>query len=367
MRTIIKRVALVLVMASIALVSCKKNDNPNSLNASEEGVLKLKIMANNLPISYNMVDYVSDGTTKSVGSSNENTANDLKIKTLEVFIFNSVTGNLDCYKKYTSSDNLSLIEIKTQVGSKVIYAIANSHKEDWNGIVSLDLFKKQVTSLKEENFGDFTMVGSTNATLSNSSTATLSIKRLISKIVLDEIKVSFNGTPYEGEVLSNVKAYLINVSGSKYYHDNSNVTPAQILNYKGFVPSDTLSAKMPRMLYENVASSIGTTAFSTPLYFYSYENLLAEETTDNRFTKLVIQGDLKGKTYYYPILINREGYGYVAANGHQGIQSNTVYRIKVTIKKTGSDSPDIVIQNGTFSITTTIEDWNNTESSDIEF
>ena len=75
------------------------------------------------------------------------------------------------------------------------------------------------------------------------------------------------------------------------------------------------------------------------------------------YTRLVIQGDLNGNTYYYPISINREGFGYSSVNGHCGVKRNTSYKLDVTICRPGSTDPDEILEYGTLSTNLNVLDW----------
>ena len=171
------------------------------------------------------------------------------------------------------------------------------------------------------------------------------------------IKTQFTGTPWAGSSLSNVKIYLINAAGDKLYHDGSDQPAPVILNNKKAVATDINACTMTGMLYDEIAASITDTGYNTAHSFYCYENLVESETAAKKFTKLIIQGDLNGHTYYYPISINREGFGYTSENGHAGVKRNTAYTINVTILRPGSLDPDTPVEHGTMKATLNIANW----------
>lgn len=289
-------------------------------------------------------------------------SDDNTVQTLEIFIFRNEgddAGKLDTYKKIEGADLVSLSDIKIQstTGAKVIYAIANSHKNDWKGVMDITAFKNVLANLQTENLKNFTMTGSVEATLQITTSVTFSISRLVSRVVLTGIKTGFTGTPYEGSSLKNVKVYLTNVVGKKYYANGGDDPEKAVLNYQRSVAEDVNGCVMTGMLYDDVVPDITDSGYTIPHYFYCYENLLQAETPENRFTRLVIQGDLNGHTYYYPVNINRDQFGYTAANGHAGVQRNTSYELEVTILRPGSLHPDEIVEHGVLTTHLNILDW----------
>ena len=121
------------------------------------------------------------------------------------------------------------------------------------------------------------------------------------------------------------------------------------------------------MIYDEIPASITETAYTTKHYFYSYENLLASESGNKYFTRLVLQADLNNKTYYYPININREEYGYVESNGHKGVKRNTAYEMDIVITRPGSLDPNKPIQYGTLQLNLNVVDWATTPKASIIF
>lgn len=345
---------LVATLALVALISCNKESDLNQ-TAVEESLVTFS---------------VNSGNTKASGSAQGDQTNDNSVNTLEFFIFNAegaAAGVLDAYKKFTTADGLSNLEVKATTGAKNIYVVANSHRTDyWQGVVTLAEFKEQLSSLTAENNKDFSMVGSIDATLQATTSLSLAISRLVARVKLSGIKTTFAGTPYEGMTLSNVKLYLTNVHSSKLFYNGEISTPV-ILNNKALVAADANSCSMSGMLYDAVSNSIGDAGYSTAHYFYAYENLMDAESATDRFTRLVIQADLDGNTYYYPVNINREGYGYVASNGHKGVKRNTAYEINVDIRRPGSTNPDEPVVHGVMSCTVKVLDWSNTTTANPEF
>lgn len=344
---------ILITLASIFTISCTKNLIP--VETSGESTLTINLSGTSID-------------SKAVGSHG-NQADDNYVNTLDIFVFNAAgenAGELDAYKRFTASDGITNLQLKATTGNKKIYVIANSHRPDWKGINTLAAFQAVQTSLQKDDVKNFIMTGNIDVTLQATTSVNIPISRLTARVQLASIKTAFAGGPYAGLKLTNVKVFLLNVHGVKNLHDGNITTPV-ILNSKVLNGTDVNGCTMLGMLYDAVTPAIDDTGYQTPHYFYAYENTLEAEAADNRFTRLVIQADLNGKTYYYPVNINREGYGYVASNGHKGVKRNTAYEINVTIMRPGSTDPDKPIQYGTLNVSLNVQNWVITPVANPEF
>ena len=146
------------------------------------------------------------------------------------------------------------------------------------------------------------------------------------------------------------------------------VNSKQVLFNKGKLVNDDVNSFVMRdMIYDSIGENINDLGYNKPHYFYCYENLNAHEDLSTRFTRLVIQADLLGNTYYYSININQEKYGHSIINGHYGIKRNTLYKLNVTIKRPGSTNPDEPMEMGSMDCTLKRLNWNNTIVAQPEF
>ncbi len=339
-------------VAALAL-SCSKSDVPQ-----EQEVVPGEASV----VTVSIVPETKGNATRAVGSEHGSSANDNTVQTLEFFIFrtdDNSNGVLDTYKKFEGEELVSLsgIKINTTTGAKMIYAVANSHRDDWQDVKTLNDFKTVVSSLGKENVKSFTMVGSVEAVLQVSTSVTFSISRLVARVQLGGIRTAFAGTPYEGMTLENVKVYLTNAYASKLYANGTDDELPVVYNSKKLVAEDVEACSMEGMIYDELEGSITDEGYSTPHYFYCYENVLGEQTEEKRFTRLVIEGTLNGNTYYYPININQEGFGYVEENGSKGVQRNTSYSVDVTICRPGSTDPDKNLEHGALTAQINVLDW----------
>ena len=353
-----------IAIAAVFNTSCSKEEQVR--DEVETSMVKISISTPGMPSDYPL----GGVSTKGTGTAFNNQIEDNTVKTLEVFIFNSEgenVGELDAYKRFENPTSLSNLEMKATVGKKEIYIVANSHRANWNGVVKLSDFKEQIVDLKDENLKNFVMTGYVQKMLDPTATVSVELERVAAKVVLESLKTDFANTSYSGMSLSNIKVYLTNVHSRKHFSDGREPNIGTILNDKRLVAADTAACAMRGALADVISGTVGDAGHSVQHTFYAFENLAESETSSLRFTRLVIQADLNGKTYYYPVNVNQPYFGYVAGNGHKGIKRNTEYRISVTIKRPGATDPDATILFGTLSATVTIARWESTAIANPEF
>lgn len=334
-----------IALAAAAVCSCTKENVQENVIPVEESVVRITLQ--------------NEDNTRASGTGHGNQTSDNNIKTLEVFIFRVTDGDddgmLDGYKKFIGSEleTLTDLEIRTTTGRKMIYAVANSHKDSWTSGMTRSVFESQTAELFKDDVKDFVMVGSKEETLQLASSISMTIKRMVARVQLNSVASAFEGTPYEGSSLKNVKAYLINVQGEKYLYDGSGEN-LKLINSKKYVEADMTGCTMSGMLYDQLAASIDDAGYSNAHYFYCYENNRTEENDQNRFTRLVIEADLNGTTYYYPIAIKE-------------LERNCCYSIDVKIQRPGSLDPDKDVEIGTLSLDLEVLGWNSLPGSTVEF
>lgn len=336
------------IIAAAALLACSCSKESAQGIVPEEG---------NESVVY--ISLKTDAPTKAIGADHGTELYDNNVKRLDVFIFNNDggedDGNLDGYGKFSGTTLTSLINlpVKTTVGKKIIYVIANSHFDSLDGLKTRSEFESKTVDLFSETARNFLMVGKTEETLQLASSVTVSVKRLISRVKLSSVQTQFANTPYEGCSLTNVKAYLINVQGMKKLADGSG-KDLKLLNSKKYVQSDMEGCSMDGMLYDEIKTNINDSGYSVSHYFYCYENDLAEEDDTDRFTRLVVEAQLQGKTYYYPVAI-------------KNLKRNCSYSVGIKIQRPGSTDPDKDVEIGTLDISVEVEGWTTIEGSTVVF
>lgn len=296
----------------------------------------------------------------SRSTSSQTQEQDNTINTLDVFIFRDGDPDaadyqrLDTYKRF-EGDALADLSLSTTTGTKHICVIANSNISTYAGITTLTAFRSLAASLADETLADFTMYGEATQTLGVTSSVSILLTRLISRIAVTSIRTSFTGSPYQGMSLTDCRLFLTNVHASKLIYNNGNPDTPVILNEGALSGEDVNSTAEAGLLMDNIAEAITDQAYTTAHYLYCYSN---ETDVIDSSTKLVLQADLDGVTYYYPIPVNQTGYGYLEENGHFGIRRNTAYSFGITVTRPGSLDPETPVVPGTLEITLEKADWN---------
>ena len=86
--------------------------------------------------------------------------------------------------------------------------------------------------------------------------------------------------------------------------------------------------------------------YDTDHYFYCYPNQTSTKT------RLVIEAEIGGQIYYYPIVLNQ-------------VLPNNQYSYNVVLTRLGVDSPDASLDRSAYTVRITMKDW-KTNSSTVE-
>lgn len=256
--------------------------------------------------------------TKTTGTDGESALN-----TLQVFVFRS-DGTLEISVGGTSGN----VKLECSTGQKDIIALVNAPSMD--DVTDKKTFESKVSSLTDNQAGSFVMYGSRSENVSmESGTVEIQVARLVARISVHKITNALSSEQYRDAELELRGVYLLNVAGDAKYSGGH--TPSVWYNRQKVEPH-------PELLTEDmdINSKIEPgRSYNTSHYFYCYPNPVDSDSVDSnwspRYTRIVIEVSLDGKTYYYPISI-------------PGIQKNHTYRIEeLVITRPGSLDPDIPV------------------------
>lgn len=295
------------------------------------------------------------------------TGQDETLNSLDVFIFNnnqdSRQGELDAHFTLPPDTLVNnSISLTVTQGSKVVYVMANAkqingtdRKISWTGVTNLDTFLAQTVSLANEEIGNYFMWGMDNSVVSTTGVASIELARLISRIKLNALQTDFSGSAYEGTTLTDVRAYLVNVTGNRTIVGGTPVTPV-IFNSAARIAADLSAMRITNGLAEELGTIAPNAPMSTARYLYAYANTLTQESVGHSFTRLVIEAKFSsdGDPVYYPINI-------------PNLEGNATYSYSVTIKRPGTLNPDTPITYGALDLTLTITPWNENTNTPLEF
>lgn len=281
-------------------------------------------------------DFTEAGTKSSVKLAVRQTE-DAQIRSLEAFVFNDdALKRIECYQR-TEKPDVDEWSVGSCSGSKIVLLCANApwEKKNWKDVSSFRKASSVRVDLEDEDEKYPIMSTTTHIKAGEASETTL--ERLTSEVELRSIHCDFTGKPYEGEEITEARAYLINVSGTCSIVPEDEDPIERIINHGSLIQDD-----ITRFInLFSIADSIGTIRFSHTypgIRLLCYPNMSEEESIGTPFTRLVIEGKIQGETWYWPISVNRN-----CGNGHEGIRRNMRYVYDITIRSKGTKDPDIPI------------------------
>ena len=289
---------------------------------------------------------------------------DIGLKSLDVFTFRTEgLKNLDSYQRFDSLSG-SEVRIASGSGERRIFICANSQwqRNDWaviNSIEALDGFKADI-----ENARRMYPLMTGEVSSSECEAAHVSLNMLASEIQINSLRCDFSDKGYKGCNISDVMIYLINVNASCGITSEGVTMPERIINSGRFDPYDTGKLREPDMISASLKEDISSRAIYPDIRLRCYPNASIEESPGSPFTKLVIQGILKGVTYYWPIAVGREGND---ENGTNGIFRNCIYRYDITITGKGSLDPEVCADGKAIDINIETKPWKEKDSYSIRY
>lgn len=288
-------------------------------------------------------------------------------QSLDIFVFNNdFLRRLDSHQRFVW-DGHSEIKAASRNGGKIIVAVSglDSTCLTWDRINSYETLQKMDVSFRHDNPETPLMSGEIKIDTGNPGTYEIRMKPVLSSISVRSIRCDFSSRPYAGEELSDVRVYLTNVNASAPIMENGPVASNDIINMSGYNEFDMQSLDFPQYVMRKLEYGIGTDPQQCGIELYCYPNENTEETAGTPFTRLVIEGKLRGKTYYYPININRDGFDMEC--GHTGIRRNFRYIYDLTITRTGSTDPDTPVSHEIVKVNVNIVPWEENGEEEIKF
>lgn len=289
------------------------------------------------------------------------TAKKTMLRSLDLFFFNDdALRRLDTYQRI--EDPGETVTAASRNGDKILVAIANYPQESraWSDINAYAAVARRRMALTEEDPDFPILAGEVRVRAGSAARCTLPLTPLMAQVRLQSVCCDFHGKPYEGARLEHVKVYLTNVCGETTLLGDG--APASWLNSYAL---DTAGMARPELLFADLPGGIGDATLFPDIRLYAYANPAEQETAGQPYTRLVIEGDLDGRTCYYPININQTGAGY--QSGHRGIERGTTYALNVAITQVGTDGPDQPALSGAVRIDAAAAPWTAKDPATIRY
>lgn len=277
-------------------------------------------------------------STKLTGSSDEEALNNVE------FIIFDDSGE---YVTSLLTDGATA-EMEIYEGSYTAAAIVNMGQSHAGENFSYGSVDEISVPLEDNSKGNLIMYAEKSFTIDESGAdVNMEARRNVAKIAVGTIKNEMKDPVFQKQAFEIQRIFVSNVSGlSDLRGENS---PTVWYNKNGLWEDETDDIKS-LLEDDNIDRTIALHGeYSQEHYYYVYPNDIADDSYDAlwspRFTRLVIEAALDGKTCYYPI-----PFGNIEAN-HSYIINN------LTITKPGTDNPWERIDGEMCNFTITVVDW----------
>ena len=282
---------------------------------------------------------------------------------LDLFVYNmDKLGRLDSHSRQNLGWGFPLnVEVGSRSGMKRIIALANwpaEELEDWGAVSSLDGIGNLTCNLADDNPASPRMTGTTTITAGAASAPSISMQALSAKIKLATICCDFSGKVYEGLTIKNARVYLTNVCV------NTTISPDDVpgtafVNIGGYSDADMKAFRAPELLERNIYEDIGAVKRVLDISLFCYPAEISEDDAGKPQTKLVLEGEIGGRKYYYPIRLGDYTGGV--------IRRDMTYQIDLKISRLGGDDPEATLQPGAFEATVQVLPWDNNDSQTVNY
>jgi hypothetical protein len=178
------------------------------------------------------------------------------------------------------------------------------------------------------------------------------LRPMLAKIVLRSIACDFTGRAYAGERLQDVRAYLTYASQECRPFAPED-PPSSWLNAGRLDEAGTAALAHPEAVLRDLAASLGGRIYPAA-GFLCYPNPSDGSEFGSPVTRLVIEGKLRGTTYYYPIDL-------------PGLKADVQYRLDVTLTRAGTTDPDTPAVAGSIHLESQVLDWDGRDWEDIHY
>ena len=301
-------------MAAVAAISCSEKEVELPAHEAEDELVTFSVSVPGLE-------------TKSIGDTDEKNVN-----SLQVIVFNkNGVYEASAYGRGTA------LSLTCTTGEKRMVALVNCNMEE--GLANFDEFAARQLLLKDSGPGDLVMLGDSTLTVVNNKPINLDVEYLSSKIVLESVTLNMYNQQHKQLPFAIKSVFLTNVAGDRLYVNESE--PTTWYHQDRYDKQNTLPF-LYDSLAEGQALADGDT-YETPHYFYCYPNQTSTKT------RLVIEAEIGGQTYYYPIIVNK-------------VLPNNQYSYNVVLTRLGVDSPDANLDRSAYTVRITMKDWKSNSS-----
>lgn len=251
-----------------------------------------------------------------------------EVRHADIFIYDAETGVLDSWQSWDGEDG-DLVTCSSARRDRIAVAVANLPDREYrlDEIRTLDDLSKLRCSLGEDSPDAPVMTGQLRVGDGYDETGVLELTPLSCRVSLRSLQTDFSGRAYAGAQVENVRIFLTGAGCETRLFPEEDNYPSSY---------DTLPDASP----------------DTDLFCYA--NPAVEEGPGSPLTRLVIQADLLGETWYYPITL-------------PGPQRNCSYVFDVTLTMTGAKTPDEPLDPAAARVGLTVRGWDEKDPEVVPF
>lgn len=256
---------------------------------------------------------------------------------------------LDAYQHLDRVSGSRVTGTSSTAARKVV--ILSNYPADayaWSGVRSFGSLADLPFRLADENPAAPMLYGESAA----GTMGQVTLRPMLAKITLRSIACEFSGRPYVGERLQDVRAYLTYASQECRPFAPED-PPTSWLNAGRLNETETAELSHPEAVSQTLTASLGGRIYPQA-GFYCYPNPSDGTLFGSPVTRLVIEGKLRGTTYYYPIDL-------------PGLEADVQYRMDVTLTRAGTTDPDTPAAAGSIRLECQVLNWDGREWEDIHY
>lgn len=340
-----KTIYFIFALSLLGLIACNKQDLTAQI-PEKTGTVELSIST------------AKSSGTKAVSAYIDAKEYETRINNIQALIF-GVDGKINCHKDLGTSTRSSL---STTSGAKTVYVVING--PDLSTVATLAELETKRIDLSEnstEASKGFIMAGKNTCIVSGPTECPITVSRLAARIALESVT---NALPASYGSFEIKHVFLANVPGNQNFAGTG--TTEMWYNKEGrkdespliedhIIDGTTYMASCPQLTFNEIGATVEngkTYGPDTPNLLYAYSNNI--ETAPNGFNSpftpqksvLVTVIEIEGKTYYYPVVLDKSA-----------TERNTTSTIGLTISNLGSTDPNEPVSKGSISINVTVDEW----------
>lgn len=274
--------------------------------------------------------------------------------TLDILVFNDdKLQRLDSYQRVERFEGTAVHPTSTG-GQKIIFMQYGSENDryQWAEINSYGTLRKMTCRLEDESIDSPVMTGHCRCDAGESEIP-IRLTPLSGRIVLKTLGCDFSGTPYEGEAIHDVKAYLTNVITSCRIIPESSNGEQRMINCGMLNRYDLHGFRDKSIIEQHITDLLNESCMQVEADFLCYPN----SNDKSRPTRMVLEGKIAGTTYYWPIEIG---------DGN-GTERGMAYVYDILIRRKGTTDPDVPIELKDMEINLNVKPWTEKEDYRVRF